>query len=95
VDTGALYTAVPASLLRRLNVSPLGRRTFLLAEGRTTDRDIGHAWVRVDGQAIITIVVFDEDRAPALLGSYTLEGLTLQVDPAHQRLVPVPHLYLL
>ena len=55
--------------------------------------DIGQAWATVDGDSVVTLVVFGGDDAPALLGAYTLEGLVLAVDPVEQRLVPT-HLVL-
>ena len=88
VDTGAAYTTLPGSLLRELVVEPMGKRRFLLADGRRVDMDYGRAWATVNGDSEVTIVVFGEDDAPALLGAYTLEGLALAVDPASQRLVP-------
>lgn len=88
VDTGAAYTTVPAHILRDLGIEPLGSRRFLLADGRRVDMDYGRAWVTVDGETEVTLVVFGEDDAPALLGAYTLEGLALAVDPVAQRLVP-------
>ena len=88
VDTGAAYTTLPASLLRDLGLQPRGKRRFLLADGRRVDMDYGQAWATVDSESVVTIVVFGEDDAPALLGAYTLEGLALAVDPTSQRLVP-------
>ena len=88
VDTGAAYTTLPAPLLRELGVEPRGKRRFLLADGRRVDMDYGQAWATVDGESVVTIVVFGEDDAPALLGAYTLEGLAMAVDPVEQRLVP-------
>ena len=88
VDTGAAYTTLAAPLLRELGVEPRGKRRFLLADGRRVDMDYGQAWATVDGESVVTIVVFGEDDAPALLGAYTLEGLALAVDPVEQRLVP-------
>ena len=66
----------------------MGKRRFLLADGRRVDMDYGRAWATVNGYSEVPIVVFGEDDAPALLGAYTLEGLALAVDPASQRLVP-------
>ena len=88
VDTGAAYTTLAAPLLRELGVEPRGKRRFLLADGRRVDMDYGQAWATVDRESVVTIVVFGEDDAPALLGAYTLEGLALAVDPVEQRLVP-------
>ena len=88
VDTGAAYTTLPAPLLRELGVTPMGKRRFLLADGRRIELDYGEARATVDGENVTTLVVFGEDNAPALLGAYTLEGLALAVDPVEQRLVP-------
>ena len=88
VDTGAAYTTLPGSLLRELGIEPMDKGVFLLADGRRVEMDIGRAWATVDGSSEVTLVVFGEDDAPALMGAYTLEGLRLAVDPIAQRLVP-------
>ena len=92
VDTGATYTTIPAPFLERLGVIPHVRDTFVLADGRQVDRDIGRAWVRIDGRAELTLVVFGDPVAEALLGAYTLDGLRLAADPVGRRLIPVPGL---
>lgn len=94
VDTGATYTTVPAPLLERLGIAAHVRDTFILADGRRVDGDIGRAWVRVDGRAELILVVFGDPETPSLLGAYTLEGLRLAADPVSRRLVPVPGLLL-
>ncbi len=90
VDTGASYTLVPGSLLRRLGVTPYDRLMFILADGRQIERDLGQTWIRIDGKSVITIVVFGEEDTEPLLGAYALEGLRLGVDSLNRRLVPVP-----
>ena len=82
MDTGAAYTTLPGGLLRGLGIEPVGKRRFLLADGRRIEMDYGEARATVDGESVTTLVVFGEDNAPALLGAYTLEGLALAVDPA-------------
>ena len=94
VDTGATYTTVPAALLDRLGVRPHARASFVLADGREIEQDIGQTWVRVADRAVVTVVVFAPDNAPVLLGAYALEGLRLAADPVGRRLVPVPALFL-
>ena len=84
----SLHHVCPAGLLREIGVEPTGQRRFLLADGRRVYMDYGRAWVTIDGESEVTIVVFGEDNAPPLLGAYTLEGLALAVDPVEQRLVP-------
>jgi clan AA aspartic protease len=92
VDTGATYTTVSAALLRRLGVTPHTRDTFVLADGRHVERDIGRSFIRVSGRAEVTLLVFAEADTSPLLGAYALEGLRLTVDPVDHRLVPVPGL---
>ena len=88
VDTGAAYTTLPARLLRELGIAPMGKRTFLVADGRRVEMDYGRAWVTIDGESEVTIVAFGQDDSPPLLGAYTLNGLALAVDPTSQRLIP-------
>lgn len=87
VDTGAFYTTLPARLLRDLGIEPMGSRRSLLADGRRVEMEYGQAWATIDGESVVTIVVFGDENAPPLLGAYTLEGLALAVDPSSQRLV--------
>ena len=88
VDTGAAYTTLPARLLRELGVAPMGKRRFLLADGRRIEMEYGEARASINGEQVTTLVVFGEDDSPALLGTYTLDGLVLAVDPIERRLVP-------
>ena len=94
MGTGAFYTTLPASLLRGLGIEPRGKRRVLLPDGQRVELDYGQAWATIDGGSVTTLVVFGEDGVPALLGSYTLDGLALAVDSVEQRLVPTtPILY--
>ena len=88
VGTGAFYTTLPASLLRGLGIQQRGKCRVPQAGGRGMDMDYGQAWASIDGKSEITLVVFGEDDSQALLGTYTLVGLALEVDPIEQRLVP-------
>ncbi len=88
VDTGSFYTMLPGRLLRDLGVVPIGTRRLSLADGRRILMNYGRAWVTVEGESEVTLVVFGEDDGPALLGAYTLQGLALAVDPTEERLVP-------
>src|SRR6266704_3152165 len=55
VDSGAVYSVVPAALLRKLRIRPHSKRTFILADGSEITRKIvsaewpsgrgpGHFW---------------------------------------------------
>ena len=92
VDTGATYTTVPGSTLRRLGVSPHTRGTFVSADSSRVERDIGRTWLKLEeGEEIVPVIFGDEDSQP-LLGAVTLEIFRLGVDALSQRLIPVPGL---
>lgn len=88
VDTGASFSVVPASLLERLGISPTGPVEFELGDGHVVTMDVGQAWVRIDGESAIRRVVFAPEGTPSAIGSDTLQGLLLMVDPIAERLIP-------
>ena len=91
VDSGAAYTFMPPSLLRRLGVQPHRKLTFMLADGTQIERDFGWTRVRLNGDSEPSPVVFgDEDAAP-LLGTLTLTIAGLALDPESGGLVPAMH----
>ena len=92
VDTGATYTAFPASVLLDLGVSPHRRATFELADGSQTEWDVGRTWVRLNGRTEMTLVVFGAEGVEPILGAVTIEEFLLTPDPIRQRLIPVPGL---
>lgn len=89
VDTGAPISGAPTALLRNLGVTTLFRQEFTLADGRTRDMELGHAWLRIGERQVITLIVFNEDRSEPILGALALEALFLGVDPVNQQLTPV------
>jgi clan AA aspartic protease len=89
VDTGASYLALPASLLRRLNVTEYETRTFSLADGRIIERGVGIASLRIDGRTLPVLCVFNDDGTEPVLGAVALETFGLGVDPVAHKLVPV------
>ena len=91
-DTGSFYSSLPRPFLESLGVLPHKSEAFMMADGRIAHREIGRTWMRAEGRAEITLVIFGEPDSPPVLGAYTLEGLALAVDPLHQRLVPLPWL---
>jgi clan AA aspartic protease len=91
VDTGASYTLLPATLLRRLGIQVIGQWRFRTAEERVVEYDIGEAIIRLDGAKRTRVVVFGPGDN-ALVGADTLEGFGLAVDPMGKRLIRVPGL---
>lgn len=50
IDSGAVYSVVPATLLRKLRVKPHSKRTFILADGSEIPRKMGDVLFRLDGR---------------------------------------------
>ncbi len=90
VDTGATFTWLPQSFLRRLGHEPTETWDFVLADGRRVQYGIKWVMVRLNGGSHISPVVFGEEGTEPLLGVFTLEGSRLGVDAVNQRLIPTP-----
>ena len=90
VDSGALYSVIPATLLERLSVRPHSRRTFTLADGSEITRRIGDVHFRFDGREGASPVIFGEKGDSTLLGTVTLEALGLMLDPLKRELRSLP-----
>ena len=90
VDSGALYSVVPAKTLRRLGIEPHGTRTFTLADGTEIKRRMGAATFRVGKNVGTSTVIFGQRDDAALLGIVSLEDLGLMLDPLKRVLHPLP-----
>ena len=89
VDTGAVYSVVPASLLESLGIARLERQTFTLADGTHVAYDIGEATFVLGGRRRTSPVVFAPEGVTPLLGAMTLESLSLMVNPVTRELLPM------
>ena len=94
VDTGREYTWIPAPVLEGLGIQREKKDlTFVMANGQRVTRSTGFAIVRTGDSFTVDEIVFAEAGDLLLLGSRTLEGMNLTVDPARKRLVaagPLP-----
>lgn len=63
-------------------------QSFIVADGRRLERDIGYALVRAAGAEAPDLVVFAEPGDLVLLGVHSLAGLNLRVDPVRKELIP-------
>lgn len=88
VDTGATLSWVPRELVEKVGAPRRRRRSFLLADGRTIERDTAAALLRLDGSEADINVVLAEPGDAHLLGATALESLGFAVDPINKRLVP-------
>ena len=93
VDTGALLSVIPRSLLEQLGVTPLGARNFK-GLGGDIQRDAGAMLVRHDGSVASVTAIFGKEGDPAVMGVTALEALGYQVDPVTGELRPTEMLLL-
>lgn len=89
VDSGAIYSVVPATVLRSIGVKPDRTETFWLADGRRVRRRTGHVVFAIDGSEGISRVIFGQRGDACLLGMVALEELGLGLDPLKRRLRPL------
>jgi len=89
VDTGALYSQLPASLLDSLGHHPNATRRFRPADGSTIERPVGPVPLRINGEVQTTLCIFGPEGSEPLLGAVTLEAFSLAPDPVNETLVPV------
>jgi predicted aspartyl protease len=87
VDTGAELSWFPAELLESLGVARRKEWRFRQADGTVLTRQTGWVTVYLADVATVDEVVFGEPGDLVLLGSRSLEGLNLRVDPVSKRLV--------
>ena len=87
VDTGAELSWVPTGVLESLRVERNRRSYFRQADGTVLERWTGIVVITVAGKRTGDDVVFGEPGDLVLLGSRTLEGLNLRVDPVTKQLL--------
>jgi clan AA aspartic protease len=89
VDTGAIYSVVPTTILDALAIPRLERQQFTLADGTHVAYDVGEASFVVNGRMRTSLVVFGPAGVTPLLGALTLESLGLMVNPVTRELLPM------
>ncbi len=90
VDSGATASVVPAPVLEKLGINPVGEREFRLANGERVRRKTGGAAFRYKDRAAVAEVIFGEEGDFTLLGVLTLEALGFALDPLKRELRPLP-----
>jgi predicted aspartyl protease len=89
VDSGAIFSVVPAEELYALGIKPEKIDRFSLADGRIVTRPVGIARFEVAGQTGGAPVIFGEPGDAWLLGALSLESLGLVLDPFKRELRPI------
>jgi len=87
VDTGAELSWFPKDLLQSLGIERVKIWRFRQADGTVLTRWTGGASVYLAGTRTLDEVVFGEPGDLVLLGSRSLEGLNLRIDPVSKRLI--------
>jgi len=89
VDSGAVFSIVPATVLRRIGIEPHSRETFTLADGSEVERDVGSVLFELGGRKGAAPVIFGRRGDAAVLGAITLEALGLELNPLKRRIRPM------
>jgi len=89
VDSGAIYSVVPAGVLREIGVVPRETKVFGLANGGSVRRDVGNVLYEIGASSGAAPVIFGRRNDSPLLGVVTLEALGLRLDPLRRRLQPL------
>ena len=87
VDTGATLSWIPREVLETLEIAPLSRLPFTLADGRVLEREIGGVLLSFNGRRGPVPVTFGESGEHSILGATALETLGLVVDPVGEKLI--------
>ena len=89
VDSGAIFSVVPADELDALGIAPEKVERFALADGTSVTRRVGIARFEVAGEVGGAPVIFGEPGDAWLLGALSLESLGLLLDPFKRELRPM------
>jgi len=92
IDSGAVYSVVPAPILDKLGIKPLAEEEFRLANGDKVVRKKGVALFKYGDKVGGADVIFGQEGDQQLLGAFTLEALGLVLDPLKRELRPLPML---
>lgn len=90
IDSGAIYSVVPAGVLEKLGIRPLSEHEFRLADGTKIKRKKGVAIFKYGDRIGDADVIFGEEGDSTLLGALTLEALGLSLDHFKRELKPLP-----
>jgi len=91
VDSGAVYSVMPAAELKRLGIKPTSSEEFILANGEKLRFPVGNANFEYKGKIRAAPVIFGE-KDVFLLGATTIEALGMILDPIRRQLKPLPML---
>jgi predicted aspartyl protease len=89
VDSGALYSVIPAKVVRKLHIKAVGEESFFLANGDKITRKLGSAMFYYKDHWGPSKIILGEPGDSALMGVVTLESLGFALDPMRRELLPL------
>jgi predicted aspartyl protease len=87
VDTLSGFTWIPRAVLDSLGIEPERKQAFIVAGGKTINRDIGYAIIHAGPAETADNVVFADPHDAVILGARSLDGLNLRLDVVRKELV--------
>lgn len=90
VDTGAFDSLVPRERLQEIGLHPVGRRDYVLADGKSVSLEITVAEIEFEGEIVGGTVVYGEPGAEPLLGVTALASGGFEIDPRSEELKRLP-----
>ena len=88
VDSGAIYSVVPAKILKKLGIKPIAEQTFRLADGSKITRKKGVALFKYGKQTGGADVIFGEEGDSTLLGASHWRPLAWPSTPSSENSAP-------
>lgn len=89
VDTGAIYTVIPNTIAKKLQLPITDKRRFKIASGEIVEYPVSEAYIQLEDKGVTSLVAIATEKTPTLLGVTTLELLGLKVDPVTGKLTPL------
>lgn len=90
VDSGAVYSLLPNDIWHTIELSPLRRERFRLADGTPVERDVAECRITLpQGEGTTPVILGEPGDDQPLLGVVTLEVLGLVFNPFSRTLHPM------
>jgi clan AA aspartic protease len=89
VDSGAVFSVLPAAVWSALRLRPKDTMTFSLADGTSIERRLSEARFAYGGRDRVSPVILGQGKDEALLGAVTLETLGLVLNPLSREVLPM------
>ena len=89
VDSGAVYSLLPESVWKEIELTAKRRQRFLMADGTPIERDVSECHIELPQGDAHSPVILGQAGDEALLGVVTLEILGLVLNPFTRKLHPM------